>query len=300
MPSLSALGFHPTVGMWIAAILTLLPLLLAAVTPHIISGGLQKLSPVVRILLPGLLCIPYALVVWPRDLVHGGWLILYGTLPVAIAWILRSAAHADTTSRGNWRDFVILGLLGFAVDLRWFERAWPPHLAIFNKMILLDAGIYGFLFIRELQGVGFTFRIRRRDLITGVREFALYTPIALIFGLSLGFLHVHAVIPHVSTIAFAYFFTFLFIAIPEELFFRGWTQNLLERRIGRWPALLLTSVIFGLAHFNKRAVHFNWRYVLLAAIAGFFYGRAWRQDRRVSASAITHACVDTVWSQWLR
>jgi membrane protease YdiL (CAAX protease family) len=65
-------------------------------------------------------------------------------------------------------------------------------------------------------------------------------------------------------------------------------------------SLLLTAVLFGLSHFNKRATHFNWRYVLLAAIAGIFYGRAWRRDRRVQASAITHATVDTLWSLWLR
>ena len=95
-------------------------------------------------------------------------------------------------------------------------------------------------------------------------------------------------------------FTFFFIAVPEELFFRGWMQNLLERRMGRLWALLVTAVLFGLSHFNKRAVQFNWRYVVLAALAGVFYGRAWRQERRVGASAITHASVDTLWSLWLR
>jgi uncharacterized protein len=98
----------------------------------------------------------------------------------------------------------------------------------------------------------------------------------------------------------AFVFTFFFIAIPEELFFRGWLQNLLERRFGRALALLMTAVIFGMAHWNKRAVHFNWRYVLMAAIAGVFYGRAWRTQRRVGASALTHASVDTTWSLWLR
>jgi hypothetical protein len=77
-------------------------------------------------------------------------------------------------------------------------------------------------------------------------------------------------------------------------------QNLLEQRVGRRWALVVTAAIFGLSHFNKRAVHFNWRYVLLAAIAGVFYGRAWRQERRVGASAVTHTLVDTVWSMWLR
>ena len=74
--------------------------------------------------------------------------------------------------------------------------------------------------------------------------------------------------------------------------------------MGRTAALLLTAALFGLAHWNKRLVdlngNFNWRYVLMAAIAGVFYGRAWRAQRRVGASAITHASVDTTWSLWLR
>jgi uncharacterized protein len=89
------------------------------------------------------------------------------------------------------------------------------------------------------------------------------------------------------------------VALPEELFFRGLTQNLLERHLGKTRALLLASVLFGLSHFNKGAA-FNWRYVLLATIAGIFYGRAWRAQRRLCSSSITHASVDTVWSLWFR
>jgi membrane protease YdiL (CAAX protease family) len=63
--------------------------------------------------------------------------------------------------------------------------------------------------------------------------------------------------------------------------------------------LLLASVIFGLSHFNK-PLPFNWRYVILASIAGVFYGRAWGDRRRIFASAITHTAVDVVWSLWFR
>jgi membrane protease YdiL (CAAX protease family) len=77
-------------------------------------------------------------------------------------------------------------------------------------------------------------------------------------------------------------------------------QNLLERHLGRNSALMVTAVLFGLSHFNKRTADFNWRYVLLAAIAGVFYGRAWLRNRRVGASAVTHASVDTIWGLWLR
>jgi hypothetical protein len=172
-------------------------------------------------------------------------------------------------------------------------------MTVFNKILLLDAGIWGFGAVRRLRGVGFDLRLRARDVAIGLREFCFYAPVAVALGLALGFLHAHAVWPE-WRLAAAFVFTFFFIAVPEELFFRGWTQNLLERRIGRNWSLAVTAVVFGLAHFNKRAAHFNWRYVLLAAIAGVFYGRAWRQDRRVGASAITHVCVDTVWGWWLR
>jgi uncharacterized protein len=284
----------------IAALLTVIPYLFAAFCPGTLSAAPGKLPENIRILFPALLCVPYVLVAWSTHTFRWNWLALYAILPVALTGLIARARRVDPSQHGDWRDFFVLILLGLAVDLRWFERAWPPHLAVFNKILLLDAGIYAFLVIRQLNGVGFNLRLRLRDLGIGLREFTIYAPIAIVLGLSLGFLHLHAVWPHPLRAIGAFVFTFFFIAVPEELFFRGWLQNLLERRIGRTWALVLTAVLFGLSHWNKRTLHFNWRYVLLAAIAGIFYGRAWRQERRVGASAITHAVVDTIWGIWFR
>lgn len=284
----------------IAAILTLIPLLAVAFFPELAAARVRGFPIGAQLLCPAGLCVPYVLVTCAAGMFHWGWFAVYALLPVAIASLLWQAALKDPGQKGNWRDFAILAVLGLAVDLRWLEGAWPAHLAIFSKMLLLDAGIYGFILIRQLNGTGFDLRLRLRDAAIGFRELVLYTPLALVLGLSLGFLHLHVLWPGAGAIAGAWVFTFLFIAIPEELFFRGWLENLLERWMGRTPALLLTAVLFGLSHFNKRAVFFNWRYVLLAAVAGIFYGRAWRQNRRVGASAITHASVDALWSLWLR
>ncbi len=311
-----------------AALLLLIPYLAVAFFPKAPVSRVRALPLWAQLAAPALLSISYVLVAAGAGRFQWGWFALYLLLPVGIAALLYQAARidpsqsapgrsksslttpgppaiaesvtpAEPTQRGNWRDFLILAILGLAVDLRWFERAWPPHMSIFNKVLLLDAGIYGFVLIRRLQGTGFDLRLRLRDLAIGVRELVFYSPIALALGLSLGFLHAHAVVPSPGKIAQAWLFTFFFIAVPEELFFRGWLQNLLERRLGRYPALFLTAALFGLAHFNKRTTTFNWRYVLLAALAGIFYGRAWRSDRRVGASAITHASVDAIWSLWL-
>ncbi len=284
----------------IAAILTLIPLVAAALFPQWAGGCARRLPGWAQLLCPAAVSVPYALVTCAAGDFRWGWFALYVLVPVALAGLLIQAMSVDKEQRGNWRDFLVLAALGLAVDLRWFEGAWPAHLAIFNKMLLLDAGIYGFIALRNLSETGFDLRLRLRDAGIGLREVVLYTPLALALGLGLGFLHLHKGWPGLGQICGAWLFTFFFIAIPEELFFRGWLQNLLERRMGRIPALLLTAALFGLSHFNKRAVLLNWRYVLLAAVAGVFYGRAWRQERRVGASAITHATVDAIWSLWLR
>jgi len=288
---------HPVIVL--AALLTLVPYFAAAFYPG--SLELARRLPVsLRILAPALLGLPYALVSLSNGYFHWPWLALYTLLPVSISLLLYEASLADPAQRGGWRDFLVLISLGLAVDLRWFEPAWGPGLAVFNKMLLLDAGIYGFFVIRLLRKVGFDLRLRRHDFVVGLFALAAYTPIAVTIGLFLGFLHFHALIPSVWRALLAWLFSFFFVAVPEELFFRGWMQNLLERRVGPARALLITSVLFGLSHFNKRATIFNWRYVLLAALAGIFYGLAWRQERRVGASAITHASVDTIWGIWLR
>jgi hypothetical protein len=67
----------------------------------------------------------------------------------------------------------------------------------------------------------------------------------------------------------------------------------------RNAALILAALLFGLSHFNHGAA-FNWRYVLLASVAGIFYGRAWRAQRNVFAAVVTHTAVDVVWSLWFR
>jgi len=275
----------------------LIPVVLFGLAAQQLVRSLQRWPVPARIAFPALCVLPYLAVSLSQHVFHWKWFVLYAGLPVGLTWLLERAAVFDPEQRGNWRDVSTLLVLGLAVDLRWFDGAWPGGLQALGKLLLVDMGLYGFLAIRQLSGIGFDLRVKWGDLKTGLYELVLLAPVLLILGLALHFIHPHANLPGVAS-ALSWIGIFFFIALPEELYFRAWVQNLLERRVGRKAALMIASAMFGLSHFNKRSVHFNWRYVLLATIAGIFYGRAWRKNRRVPASSITHASVDWIWSRW--
>jgi membrane protease YdiL (CAAX protease family) len=279
----------------------LLPALAFGLASERLARAIARLPAFLRISLPACLVLPYLILTVTSHLFRWEWFVFYALLPVVMAWLMSRAAVEDPEQRGNWRDALILLALGLAVDLRWLDVAWPGGLRGWGNLLLVDAGLYAFLGIRRLTGTGFNFHFRWSDWKTGFRELLFFAPAVILLGMALGFIHPHRNIPVIGKAAFSWIGIFVFVAVPEELFFRAWVQNLLERRIGRGAALVVASVLFGLSHFNKRnfgGVHFNWRYVLLATIAGIFYGRAWRDKRRVPASGITHTCVDWLWYVW--
>lgn len=84
-----------------------------------------------------------------------------------------------------------------------------------------------------------------------------------------------------------------FVCFAEEALFRGLIQNTLMTKWqffkhGKWYALGISAGLFGLAHFAGGI-----KYVLLATVAGLFYGYAFMKTRKIEASVITHLMVNT-------
>lgn len=249
-----------------------------------------------RIAAGALLVLPYLVFAIPIG--HFQWtlaLTMFG-LPLVLAVLLESS-HS---SRFSWQDAVVLATLVAVYMLHVLAGAWPyGGLAALPKLYVADVTLYLYVVVRGLPGMGYSFVPQASDFVIGLREWLFFLPFGIGLGTALSFTHFHARVPSWMGVGASVLVTFLLVAIPEEMFFRGVLQNLLETRCRPWIALAITAVLFGFSHFNKGAA-FNWRYVLLAAIAGIFYGRAWSARHRVLASVITHTAVDVVWSLWFR
>ena len=250
-----------------------------------------------RIVLLATLALPYIAFSLCAGQFHWALAVAILGLPIALAILLE---FSDLTPKLGWQDVVVLAILAATHMLKLLQGAWPySGLASLPKLFLIDIALYLYLVVRNLHGVGYWLVPSGRTFAIGLREWLYFSPFGIGLGAVLHFTHFHASLPALVSLVGAIVLTFLLVAIPEELFSRGILQNLLETRLGRRWALLLASLLFGLAHFNKDA-SFNWRYVLLATIAGIFYGRAWRAQRQLLAAVITHTAVDVVWSLWFR
>lgn len=203
----------------------------------------------------------------------------------------------------SWRDFAAMLALAVPVPTGWLSGIWPFPFALsfFRSLYAVSSGVYAFVVIRHMPGVGYRLVWRKKDFIYGSLYFVAFAVLAIPLGYAIHFIRLR---PHgISPLVFAVRFvgTYLVIAIPEEVLFRGILQNTLEQcfhsKRRELYALVLASVIFGASHLHHPPVP-NWRYALMATLAGLFYGNVFRKRRRTSACALTHALVDTVWTTW--
>lgn len=207
-------------------------------------------------------------------------------------------AAPATTVRGRQvplRELAVVFALWLPIEFRILPPLPlpAPNGVDMRKLVGLVEAMYLFLVARPLAGIGYTYRLTRRDATTAVTSFLVYAVIAVPIGLATGFIAWHPELDATHLVG-GPLIIYLVTGVPEEFLFRGLLQNLLAGLLGPRAGLVIASIIFGFAHLP------DLRYVLLAAIAGFAYGWVYLRTQRITASAITHALVDATWGAFLR
>jgi uncharacterized protein len=295
----------------LGAVLVSLSLLLGAFVGLTDSGLIRELRDWVRqsMIVAGAmslaLLVPYVIyAVGTSTFSLNALLKLAAYVLVPVALLLPDRMHRAGQSRpAGWRDFAAMLALALPNSANWLAGiwAWPFELYFYRPLTAVCVGSYSFMVVRNLDDVGYKLTLRKADWVDALTNFVAFSLLAIPAGYALHFIHFRPQPVSLAKFAGQLLGIYLTIAIPEELLFRGILQNFLVRSIQRGPkglhGLLIASLVFGASHLHHAPVP-NWRYAIMASLAGIFYGNAYRTRHRLSAPALTHALVDTAWHFW--
>ena len=224
--------------------------------------------------------------------------LLAGLSTVIAAWyVVQNKKHL-------YVDLLFLALFATVSLVKVFPRIYielAPHIttSILGQLMWIRLGILSVLTIRGLSGTGFGFLPTRRDWSIGIQHFVMFAPIGLGCAMLLKFAQPHTAFTvwwkGIALFVATFAGILWVVALWEEFFCRGMLQQILIRRFNSTlVGLIAGSVVFGLSHLTFR--HFpNWRFAILATLAGLFYGWAYLRAGSIRAAMVTHAFVVTTW-----
>ncbi len=221
-----------------------------------------------------------------------GLVLAYTLAPVLSVWIGLS-------------DLVAILLLWLPLELGAGASLIPPraqgtlHAVAYGISITLALAL--FLLFRPAQGMKYTLPRRWTDLRNVAVGYVALFPALLAAGLLTGFLDwPHA--PHMSvpTALLRVVLIFVGTALPEEILFRALIQNWLVGRFGGSNlTIAAAALIFGCSHLDNGPQPLpNWRYAVVATLAGFAFGKVFQKSTSITASALLHTAVNTTKHLW--
>jgi uncharacterized protein len=280
------------IALGVAAILFAFEFFLAA--PSVLESAREMLGGhgrVLALLVPLFAVLVYTLTVtanWKMALIGAAYCVLPALL------VATSAGKAP----GTWEDYAAAILIWLPVEFRWMYRVFPYPTELSHSLTILLAlgvGVSAFVLLRRMDGIGYAITWRPGFSASVAIHFLIFTVIAVALGLQVGFLKFDPTLARLRSLPLAVVGITFFTAWPEEFLFRGVLQNLLSRTLkNQWAGLAIASVIFGFSHI-LHAPYPNWKYVLLATIAGGFYGHVWMKTGSLFPGALVHALVDVSW-----
>jgi membrane protease YdiL (CAAX protease family) len=218
---------------------------------------------------------------------------VYALIPILLLGSARGARP------GAWQDYVAMVLVLLPIKAGWLEPLFPhapfgTHYT-FNLLYTINVGLAAFLFVRRMEGVGYSIGWHGEWAGLIALAFVVIALIDVPGGLALRFMEFHPGAIRWYDPPLSLLGIFIFTAWPEEFLFRGLLQNSLQRSLRNPTAgWIAAAVIFGLSHIAIGGFP-NWRYVILAIVAGLGYGLVWRKTGSIFPGAIVHALVDATW-----
>ena len=219
----------------------------------------------------------------------------------ALPVLLLLLTNTQQKQRLNFLFICAVLSLWFSVEFAAFPDYVLPNATDLHYFSLAVLPV--FLLVLALSGrftpLGLSFKPSARGVGIVLLHLVVLALILVPLGLVTGFLHFELSVPQPLAAISKAFAIYVFIALPEELLFRGALLTYLRETLAwpDWGVIGLSSLIFGLSHLNNPPENGSniWWYVLLATIAGIAYARTFLLSKNVAASAALHTAVDWLW-----
>lgn len=162
----------------------------------------------------------------------------------------------------------------------------------YTMYLNLDKSLIGLFFIWfsvfSLANGGRFLPVMKKGLLVGGAAVLVLMPLSIFLG------YVHYDLKIISFFFLWGFHNLFFTCFAEEALFRGMIQRFFQFRFqniryGKWLAILIAACLFGAAHYPG-----GLRYVLLASVAGVFYGYAFMKTEKIEASIAAHFLVNSI------
>jgi membrane protease YdiL (CAAX protease family) len=170
-----------------------------------------------------------------------------------------------------------------ALSLVYLRPHEDVRLEFLGQLLLIRLAVLAVTRDLQPEGVNFGFWPEPREWRIGAQWYLILLPFVFALGVASG--AVTFVWPPwpwwelAARMVGTFFGVLWVVALSEEFFFRGLLQ--------RWAGIAVASIAFGLVHLAFRGFP-NWRFVLVAAAAGVFYGMAYRRGGGIRAAMVTH------------
>ncbi len=291
----------------LAVFLSLAPLagfLVALTLPAIqqrIAAGWRKSCRCPLLIAAGLAC-SYSLAAIGNGFNPYDWLVV-----ILFFILVLLSAHALSQCPPGYSDMLLLWVLLVPFEYRLTEKLWFGAQGISYIWWSLALSVLMIVIWRDgrgLPGMAISFVLKAKDIMAVL----LVTAVALLFllpmAMALDFIRYNPPADFIAWETAVRFIGLLFtVAIPEELFFRGvLMMSLLALTKKLWLAVLLSSLFFGLCHWNNATtLQQQLAYCFLASIAGIFYALSYlRCANNLLPAALTHTAIDWGWQLFFK
>jgi membrane protease YdiL (CAAX protease family) len=239
----------------------------------------------------GLILVLFVLLLIPRDaFLRNKILVIIGIMLYSVLYFLLIYfnSHIQNTGKFYLLDICVFGLIILLIPVRPFtllqKKEFYMSFDVLHKSLTLIVLL--FLNYRKIN-IGFNFPLELKYWLETILFIVLSMGLSAIIAVKTKFSKFVTGQIDLKELFIISVFMFLFVALPEEIIFRGVLLNYLNNFVPVIISILIGSIIFGIVH-----IRYGLKLFLFGGLMGLFYCSLYILTKNIICVAIMHTIIN--------